>query len=124
MKKSGLKNTGELSNALFSGGLACYCFTQHSRLTMPVLVIGGRHDGAIGMAPLRELAAKLPHATLSEYEQSAHFPYSWNNRIDSLRRSLAFLPRRKNQALRISAIRTIVKTEARGHSGRQLVGRN
>ncbi len=74
-EKSGLKNTGELSNALFSGGLACYRFTQHSRLTMPVLVIGGRHDGAIGMAPLRELAAKLPHATLSEYEQSAHFPY-------------------------------------------------
>jgi proline iminopeptidase len=74
-EKSGLKNTGELSNALFSGGLACYRFTQHSRLTMPVLVIGGRHDGAIGMQPMRELAAKLPHATLSEYEQSAHFPY-------------------------------------------------
>ena len=74
-EKSGLKNTGELSNALFSGGLACYRFTQHSRLTMPVLVIGGRHDGAIGMEPLRELAAKLPHARLSEYEQSAHFPY-------------------------------------------------
>jgi proline iminopeptidase len=72
---SGLKNTGELSNALFSGGLACYRFTQHSRLTMPVLVIGGRHDGAIGMKPMRELAAKLPHAKLLEYERSAHFPY-------------------------------------------------
>jgi proline iminopeptidase len=72
---SGLKNTGELSNALFSGGLACYRFTQHSRLTMPVLVIGGRHDGAIGMKPMRELAAKLPQATLLEYECSAHFPY-------------------------------------------------
>jgi proline iminopeptidase len=72
---SGLKNTGELSSALFSGGLACYRFTQHSRVTMPVLVIGGRHDGAIGIRPLRDLASKLPHATFLEYEHSAHFPY-------------------------------------------------
>ena len=72
---SGLKNTGELSNALFSGGLACYRFTQHSRVTMPVLVVGGRHDGAIGIKPLRDLASKLPHATFFEYEHSAHFPY-------------------------------------------------
>jgi proline iminopeptidase len=72
---SGLKNTGELSNALFSGGLPCYRFTKHARLTMPVLVIGGRHDGAIGMKPMRELAGKLPNATLLEYERSVHFPY-------------------------------------------------
>jgi proline iminopeptidase len=73
--ESGLKNTGELSNALFSTGLACYRFTQHARLTMPVLVIGGRQDGAIGIETMRDLASKLPHAKFIEYEKSAHFPY-------------------------------------------------
>ncbi|HZU28735.1 MAG TPA: alpha/beta hydrolase [Bryobacteraceae bacterium] len=72
---SGLKNTGELSNALFSHGLACYRFTQYSRITMPVLVIAGRFDGAIGVEPQRQLAARLPNATFLQYEHSAHFPY-------------------------------------------------
>ena len=73
--ESGLKNTGELSNALFSAGLACYRFTQHARLSMPVLVIGGRQDGAIGIKTMRDLASKLPNAKFIEYEKSAHFPY-------------------------------------------------
>ena len=73
--ESGLKNTGELSNALFSAGLACYRFTQHARLTMPVLVIGGSQDGAIGIKTMRDLASKLPNAKFIEYEKSAHFPY-------------------------------------------------
>src|SRR5690606_34973811 len=74
-EQSGLENTGELSNALFSSGLACYRFTAHSKLTMPVLIIGGRHDGTIGMESMRRLARSLPRATLVEYENSAHFPY-------------------------------------------------
>jgi proline iminopeptidase len=74
-EQSGLENTGELSNALFSSGLACYRFTAYSKLTMPVLIIGGRKDGAIGIEPMRRLAQSLPRATLVEYENSAHFPY-------------------------------------------------
>ena len=35
----GLRNTGELSNALVSGGILGYRFHQANRLTMPVLVI-------------------------------------------------------------------------------------
>ena len=73
--KSGLQNTGELTNALFSKGLACYRFTAFDRLAMSVLVLGGRYDGAIGMEPLKALAAMLPDATFIEYENSAHFPY-------------------------------------------------
>lgn len=72
---SGLKNTGEQSNALFSNGLACYTFLQYEKVTAPVLVIGGRFDGAIGLDPMRAMAANLPHATFLEYEHSAHFPY-------------------------------------------------
>ena len=73
--KSGLTNTGELTGKLFGDGLACYRFNAHGRLTMPVLVIGGRYDGAIGLRPMRELAEKLPNAKFLEYENSAHFPY-------------------------------------------------
>jgi proline iminopeptidase len=73
--KSGLQNTGELTNALFSKGLACYRFRAFDKLAMPVLVLGGRYDGAIGMEPLKVLAAMLPDATFIEYENSAHFPY-------------------------------------------------
>jgi proline iminopeptidase len=73
--KSGLQNTGELSNALFSKGLACYRFAAFDKLAMPVLVLGGRFDGAIGIEPMRALASKLPHAVFVEYENSAHFPY-------------------------------------------------
>ena len=42
---------------------------------MPVLVIGGRQDGAIGIKTMRDLASKLPNAKFIEYEKSAHFPY-------------------------------------------------
>jgi proline iminopeptidase len=73
--RTGLQNTGELSNALWSAGLACYRFAAFDKVTMPVLVIGGRYDGAIGIASIRKLEASLPRATFVEYEKSAHFPY-------------------------------------------------
>jgi proline iminopeptidase len=72
---SGLRNTGELQQALFAAGLGRYRFTAHARLTMPVLVITGVHDGAIGLEGPRELARRLPHARLLEYEGSGHTPF-------------------------------------------------
>lgn len=72
---SGLRNTGELGNALFNGGLTKYHFDKSSRVTMPVLVVAGREDYAIGIQQQRDLAKLLPHATLSEYERAGHFVY-------------------------------------------------
>ena len=71
----GVRNTGEIGAALFSAGLLDYRFTAHDRLTMPVLVIAGRHDGAARPEGLRELARRLPGARYVEYERSGHFVY-------------------------------------------------
>jgi len=73
--ESGLRNTGELSRALFSNELPGYRFTAAERLTVPVLVIGGRYDQTIGLESMKALAKALPRATLLEYERSGHFPY-------------------------------------------------
>lgn len=72
---SGLRNTGELSNALFNHGLLTYRFDAPARLTMPVLVVAGHQDYAIGLPQQRALAAALPHARLTEYEHAGHFVY-------------------------------------------------
>ena len=71
----GYRNTGELGGGLFRNGLLTYRFTSPDRLTMPVLVIAGRHDGAARPEGLRELAARLPNARFVEYEGSGHFVY-------------------------------------------------
>ncbi|MBF5045094.1 MULTISPECIES: alpha/beta fold hydrolase [Myxococcaceae] len=73
--QSGLRNTGELSRALFAGELLHYRFGAAERIQAPALVIIGQHDRAIGPQTARALAQALPHATLREYAQSAHFPY-------------------------------------------------
>ncbi|WP_426753450.1 alpha/beta fold hydrolase [Myxococcus sp. Y35] len=73
--RSGLRNTGELSGALFGGELKAYRFASHARVQAPALVIIGRHDRAIGPETSRALAEALPHGTYLEYENSAHFPY-------------------------------------------------
>jgi proline iminopeptidase len=72
---SGQRNTGELSRALFRNGLLRYRFSAPGRLTMPVLVIAGRHDGAAVPEGLRQLARQLPDARFVEYEKSGHFVY-------------------------------------------------
>jgi proline iminopeptidase len=71
----GYRNTGEMGGALFRGGLLTYRFAGHERLTMPVLVIAGRHDGAARPEGLRALADLLPRARFLEYERSGHFVY-------------------------------------------------
>jgi proline iminopeptidase len=70
----GVRNTGEMSRVLFSGGRE-YQFRAYSRLSMPVLVIAGTHDGAVQPEGLRELARRLPNARFVEYERSGHYPY-------------------------------------------------
>ena len=76
--RSGLKNTGELSKAYFAPGreYLCWRFTAFVKLTMPVLVISGRYDGAIPIGQMRGLAGELPHARFDEFTRSAHFPYA------------------------------------------------
>jgi proline iminopeptidase len=70
----GVRNTGEMSRVLFSGGRE-YQFRAYDRLTMPVLVIAGTHDGAAQPDGLRELARRLPNARFLEYERSGHYVY-------------------------------------------------
>jgi proline iminopeptidase len=74
-KASGLRNTGELSNTLFNAGLLNYQFTHFDALTMPVLVVVGGKDRAVGGPPQEVLAARLPHAKLVELPKGGHFPY-------------------------------------------------
>lgn len=75
--QSGLRNTGEIGAALMApqSNFLCYTVTQPERLRMPTLIVVGAHDGAVGVAPQRALAAKLPQATLVVLPDSAHFPY-------------------------------------------------
>lgn len=73
--ESGLRNTGEMSRALFANELQSYHFSASERITAPVLVVGGRYDNSIGLESIQALAKTLPHATFLEYEKSGHFPY-------------------------------------------------
>jgi proline iminopeptidase len=73
--KSGLRNTGELGGALWNNGFLSYRFERFERLTMPVLVLAGSEDHAIGPPAQRALAKRLPKATLVEYAGAGHFPY-------------------------------------------------
>ncbi len=72
---SGLRQTGELQRALFKAGLGQWRFTEFDRLTMPVLVIAGRHDYQVGMEAPRELARSLPQGQLQVYERGGHHMY-------------------------------------------------
>ncbi len=72
----GLRNTGELSRALFAiPDIFEYRFDGHDRLTMPVLVVAGREDHQVGVAPQEALARELPNATLVILEDAGHFPH-------------------------------------------------
>jgi proline iminopeptidase len=71
----GVRNTGELGQALFAAGLLRYRFTAFSRITMPALIVAGKLDGAALPAGLRELARMLPRARYVQYEHSGHFVY-------------------------------------------------
>jgi proline iminopeptidase len=72
---SGLRNTGELSQALWSAGFLTYRFAAHDRIRMPVLILAGGQDYAIGLPSQRALAKSLPSARITEYERAGHFLY-------------------------------------------------
>jgi proline iminopeptidase len=72
---TGRRNTGQLGGALGRAGLGRYRFTAFDKLTMPVLVMAGRFDGAAVVSGSQELVDKLPNATLLEFENSGHFMY-------------------------------------------------
>ncbi len=75
---SGLRNTGEFSAAYFAqeSQFPCYRFMALRRLTMPVLVMVGKFDGAVGVSQMRMLAARLPNADFDEFKLSGHFVYA------------------------------------------------
>jgi proline iminopeptidase len=73
--KSGLRNTGELGGALWKNGFLSYRFTRFERLNMPVLVMAGEEDYAIGLPAQRELGKRLPKAQVLEYTGAGHFLY-------------------------------------------------
>lgn len=72
----GLRNTGELSNALINGGILGYRFHESNRLTMPVLVIAAREDHQANVEPQRIFAATLPNGRILEYPDAGHFMWA------------------------------------------------
>ena len=74
-KESGLRNTGELSGAVFKAGLLQYRFTGGGRITAPVLVVGGGKDYAAGPRTQRALAAQVRRGRLLEYPSLGHWMF-------------------------------------------------
>lgn len=72
---SGLRNTGELSRVQLGGALLTYRFARAERLTMPVLVLAGHFDSAIGVEQQRALASRIAGARFVEFEHGGHFLY-------------------------------------------------
>jgi proline iminopeptidase len=73
--ESGLRNTGELSRAVFKKGLLQYEFRDESRVTAPVLVVGGGLDFAAGPRTQRLLAERLPRGHYLEYQEFGHWMF-------------------------------------------------
>ena len=71
-----LANTNDSrGNALFGGGFTGYRFAHPERVTMPVLVLAGAADYAIGLPAQRALGQALPRARVVEYPGAGHFLY-------------------------------------------------
>jgi proline iminopeptidase len=73
--EGGLKNTGELGQAVFQQGLLRYGFLGAHKVTAPVLVIGGSRDFAAGPRTQRALARVLPRGRFLEYQGSGHWMF-------------------------------------------------
>jgi proline iminopeptidase len=75
-RRGGLRNTGEMSRALFSRpDLFSIRFTGYDRIRAPVLVVAGREDYQIGLEPQEALADSLPNGRLLIIEHGGHFPH-------------------------------------------------
>lgn len=73
--ESGLRNTGELSSAVFRQGLLQYAFAGGPRVKAPVLVVGGEKDYAAGPRTQRALAQRLPNGRFLEYPGLGHWMF-------------------------------------------------
>jgi proline iminopeptidase len=73
--ESGLRNTGELSSAVFRQGLLQYAFAGGPWVTAPVLVVGGGKDFAAGPRTQRALAGRLPKGRFLEYPGLGHWMF-------------------------------------------------
>lgn len=72
----GLRNTGELSRALFSNtDVFNLRFNNHERVRVPVLVVAGERDHQIGLEPQQDLAERLPNGQLIVIDDAGHFPH-------------------------------------------------
>jgi proline iminopeptidase len=76
--ESVLRNTGEIGATAFGpdASFPCYWVPEPGSLAMPVLLVVGRHDQAVGVRAQRVLAGRLPDATLVALADSAHFAYA------------------------------------------------
>lgn len=74
-RESGLQNTGELSQAVFRGGLLQYRFAGTAQVTAPVLVVAGARDFAAGPGTQHALARALPTARIIEYPGLGHWMF-------------------------------------------------
>ncbi len=70
-----LRNTGELSSAVFAQGMLSYEFAGAERLTAPVLVVAGSRDFAAGPRTQQLLAERLPRGRLLEYPGLGHWMF-------------------------------------------------
>jgi pimeloyl-ACP methyl ester carboxylesterase len=66
----------EVNRAVMAAGMNRYRFTRFEAMTIPALVIAGKHDGAAIPAGLRPLSEKLPHARYVEFESSGQLRVS------------------------------------------------
>ena len=73
--ESALRNTGELSSAVFRQGLLHYRFAGAARIAAPVLVVSGTRDFAAGPDAQRSLAEALPRGRLLEYPGLGHWMF-------------------------------------------------
>lgn len=74
--EGGYQNTGEVAGAIFGPKSDFLCYrVDPSKLSMPVLVIVGKYDLAVGAAPQAALARQMPHGKYVELQNSAHFGY-------------------------------------------------
>jgi proline iminopeptidase len=71
----GLRNSGEMGQALAAQGFFGYRFGKAERLTMPVLVIAGGKDFQAVAEPQRALAARVKRGRYLEYPESGHFMF-------------------------------------------------
>lgn len=73
--EGGLRNTGEIGQAIVEQGFFGYRFDKAERLTMPVLVIAGGKDLQAVAEPQRALAGRVPSGRYLEYPEAGHFMF-------------------------------------------------